>query len=168
MRVASKKRFAALWITLSIVSVAAAACGSDEPDLPAANAAEVWDFLQAANYQTDWELWPGTTERFVGQEPHGALHTVYANQVSLDAVDSKAGVLPNGAFVIKDNFTPEGVYDVTTIMYKVDGFDPEHNDWFWAMISAAGEVRAEGRIEGCTACHGAQAANDYIWIGPLR
>lgn len=111
---------------------------------------------------------PDRTERFVGQEPHGELHTVYANESALDAVTAKSGVLPNGAFVIKDNFTSEGVYDVTTIMYKVDGFDSEHNDWFWAMVSASGEVRAEGRVEGHTACHGTQSDNDYIWIGPLR
>ena len=153
---------------VSILLVAVVACSSSEPDLPEANATDLWNFLQEIDYQTEWDLWPGTTERFAGQEPHGALHTVYANDNALQAVSDKAGRLPNGAIVVKDNFTPEGIYDVATIMYKVDGFDSENNDWFWAMVDAEGEVRREGKVEGCNACHGTQAENDYIWIGPLN
>ncbi|MCH8224139.1 MAG: cytochrome P460 family protein, partial [Chloroflexi bacterium] len=147
------------------------ACGSsadDKSELPGANGAEVWSFLQNSDYQSEWELWPGTTERFEGAEPHGALHTVYANPTTLDALRGTSNLLPNGSIVVKDNFTSESVYDVSTIMYKIDGFDPENNDWFWAMVGADGDVRREGKIEGCNACHGSQANNDYIWIGPLN
>lgn len=148
--------------------VATTACSSDDPELPDATGASVWSFLQESDYQSEWELWPGTIERFEGQEPHGALHTVYANPAALDALSGNSSRLPNGSIIVKDNFTSEGVYDVATIMYKVDEYDPVNNDWFWAMIAPDGEVRREGMVEGCIACHGTQSANDYVWIGPLN
>ncbi len=53
-------------------------------------------------------------------------------------------------------------------MYKVAGYDPEHNDWFWAKHDANGGIEVEVRGQGCIACHGGKSANDYIWTAALK
>ena len=107
-------------------------------------------------------------EKFVGGEPHGQLHTVYINPLGFDALRSSLGALPNRSIVLKENYTVDGVLENVTIMYKVEAYNPQHNDWFWAMVGADGQVRREGMLEGCQVCHGARAANDYIMVGDLR
>ena len=53
-------------------------------------------------------------------------------------------------------------------MYKKSGYNPEHNDWFWAKVLAYGTVEKEGMVEGCQTCHGDARDNDYVWTGPLE
>ena len=67
---------------------------------------------------------------------------------------------------MKENLSEHttGAADTLSIVWKVSGFDPEHNDWFWGEITPGGEVRAEGRVEGCMNCHGGARANDFVFI----
>lgn len=150
------------------IGILALACGSDSPELPAPNGQAVWDFLQESDYRQNWELWPGKGELYQGGEPHGALFTTYLNPIALDALEDLAGSIPNGGIIIKENYTPDAVFDLVTLMYKVDGFDDEYNDWFWAKIGAAGDVQAEGKLAGCQACHGGGRVNDFVLTGPLK
>ena len=113
-------------------------------------------------------MWPGKGELYQGGEPHGAPFTTYLNPTAFDALQGKTGSIPDGGIIIKENYTPDAVFDLITVMYKVDGFDPENNDWFWAKIGAAGDVQAEGKLVGCQACHGAGRANDFVLTAPLR
>ena len=87
------------------------------------------------DYRQNWELWPGKGELYEGGEPHGALFTTYMNPIALEALQSKAGAMPNGAIIVKENYTPDAVFSLVTLMYKVEGYDPENNDWFWAKIN---------------------------------
>ena len=48
----------------------------------------------------------------------------------------KAGVMPNGAIVLKENYTPEENLAATTVMYKKTGYNPDHNDWYWLKVLA--------------------------------
>ncbi len=136
--------------------------------LPEAAGSSVWSYLQTVAYQDNWDLWPGKGEKFEGGEPHGALHTVYISPIAADSLTEQLGFMPDGAIIIKENYTPDSVLENITIMYKVDGFNPEHNDWFWGMVAATGEVRAEGKIQGCQSCHGARPENDYVLVGDLK
>ena len=136
--------------------------------LPDTTGRSVWAYLLAERYKENWSLWPGKGEKFVGGEPHGALHTVYMNPIASVALKDKVGSMPNGAIIMKENYSSDSVLQNVTIMYKVDAFNPEHNDWFWGMVTAAGEVLREGKVEGCQSCHGARADNDYVLVGDLR
>ncbi|MCH7705442.1 MAG: cytochrome P460 family protein [Chloroflexi bacterium] len=157
---------------VSVVALAAlvvSACsGSESPDLPDPVGSAVWNYLQDVEYQDNWTLWPGKGELYEGGEPHGMLFTTYLSPPAIDALTDKAGSMPAGAFIIKENYTADAVLAALTVMYKVDGFNPEHNDWFFAKIAADGEVVAEGQVEGCQACHGAAAANDYVLTASLK
>jgi cytochrome c553 len=50
-----------------------------------------------------------------------------------------------------------------TIMYKVEGFNPEANDWFWVKAAGDGsEIEKEGAVGGCIGCHGQPNNADYL------
>ena len=139
-----------------------------EPELPDTTAASVLAYLDEVDYQESWELWPGLGEKYEGGDPHGMLLTTYLNPAAYDALDGKEGVMPDGAIIIKENYTPEGKLAASTVMYKKSGYNPEHNDWFWVKALADGTVEKEGMVEGCQNCHGDVKENDYVWTGPLQ
>ena len=137
-------------------------------------AAAVWAYMQEAAYG-EWELWPGTVERYEGGEPHGMLLTTRINEVAAAALADGATTLPRGSFVVKDNFTPDGALAAITTMYKAGGgYNPDHADWWFAKFLPDGTpdrtpdgMAMAGRLGGCQGCHGAQADNDYILTSPL-
>ena len=157
------------WILLTVLAAAfvgVVACGgSDEPDLPDTTAASVVAYLDEVDYQASWETWPGLPEKYQGTEPHGFLLTTYLNSAALAVVKDGSSSMPDGAILVKENYTPEGVLAATTVMYKKAGYNPDHNDWFWAKVLADGTVEKEGQVEGCQTCHGGAKDNDYVMTG---
>ncbi|MDP2497349.1 MAG: cytochrome P460 family protein [Candidatus Palauibacterales bacterium] len=153
-------------------SAAAAEPGSSQQAArPDTTAAGLWEYLQEVGYRDAWSLYPGKTELYEGQEPHGMLLTTYVNSRAHEAISGTYGQLPYGAVVIKENFRPDSTLAAITVMYKRDGYDPEHNDWYWVKYLPDGSVdnggKASGRVPGCINCHGGMADNDYIMTGPL-
>ena len=164
--------------------LALAACGSGEPgptatpwptyppptatpspELPQTNAASMMVYLEQADYQSEWELWPGFGEKYLTGGTHSIRLTTYVNPPAYGAVIGKKGVLPPDSIIVKENYTEDGEFKATTVMYKVEGYNPEHNDWFWLKVLADGTVDQEGRPDGCQVCHAELKDNDYIWTG---
>lgn len=141
-----------------------------EAQAPDTTAAALWSHLQQANYRENWALWPGKDHLYPGQEPHGMLLTTHLNPPALDAVTNRAGALPPGAIIVKENYGPDSTFAAATVMYKAEGYAPDSNDWFWMKRNADGTVEAQGRVEMCIGCHAADggAGNDYIRTGPIR
>jgi hypothetical protein len=137
-------------------------------DLPDTTGAAMLQHLTEQNYQETWELWPGKGELYKGVEPHGMLLTTYLNQAAFEALNIKLGSMPDGAIIVKENYMPDGTYDAMTVMYKVQGYNPDHNDWFFTKIGADGGAQAEGRVEDCQTCHSARRDNDHIYTGELK
>ena len=135
------------------------------PELPRANAASMMAYLERVDYQSWWELWPGFGEKYLTSGTHSLRLTTYLNPPAYEAVTGKKGVLPSKSIIVKENYTGEGEFTATTIMYKVEGYNPEHNDWFWLKVLEDGTVDQEGRPDGCQVCHSEMKANDYIWTG---
>lgn len=104
--------------------------------------------------------------------PHGALLNLYVNDTALAAVKTKAGVMPNGSIVVKENYMPDKTLAAVTVMYKVAGYNPEANDWFWAKYSPAGEIAeggmAAGKVPMCIECHGMKKDNDYLMTRDIK
>lgn len=143
--------------------------------LPDTTGASLWSFLQRSNYQAAWPKWPNKPAFYTGQEPHGMLLTTYVNQLALGAANTKAGFMPGGAIIVKENYTPDSTMAAITVMYKVDGYNPDHNDWFFAKFLPTGELDAgpngmalEGRVADCQSCHAQQKDNDYLYTGVIR
>ena len=76
--------------------------------------------------------------------------------------------MPNGAIIVKENYTPDQVFELVTVMYRVQGYNPDNNDWFWAKVKVDGSVDAESQVRGCQSCHGQGKDNDFVLTGNLR
>ena len=161
-----------------------AACGSSEPaptptpyptyppptatpapELPHITAASMMAYLERVDYQSRWKLWPGFGEKYLTGGIHSVRLTTYVNPPAYAAVIGKEGVLPPNSIIVKENYTEDGEFRATTVMYKVEGYNPEHSDWFWLKVLEDGTVDQEGRPDGCVVCHAEMKSNDYIWTG---
>lgn len=124
----------------------------------------LWNWLQQAQYR-NWAPPAGVTgEAYAGQSPHGDMVKLYANRTAVATADS----LPVGSMIVKENFGPDGTtLMAVTLMYRVEGFDPEHGDWYWAKYEADGQVSrmdgmaVAGKVGMCIDCHSSAAGNDY-------
>lgn len=154
-------------MALAAIITVAACSDTRVPEPPEASASALMEYLEEVGYKENWDLWPGLGEKYSAREPHGILITTYLNSSALDALVRKQGVMPDGAIIIKENYTANGGFEAHTVMYKKAGFNPDHNDWFWLRVLEDGTIEEEGSSEACQACHGQVAVNDYIWSGPL-
>ncbi len=142
-----RMRFLVPLLVLMLEAAAMTACGnSDEPELPDTTAASMLADLEEVDYRESWELWPGRGEKYQGDEPHGMLLTTHLNRGAYDALDGKEGIMPDGAIIVKENYTPEGNLAANTVMYKKTGYNPDHSDWFGLKVLADGTVEKEGVV----------------------
>jgi hypothetical protein len=138
-------------------------------EAPAADGAAVIAFLEAADFQNTWQHLPETEPLYTGQDPHGALLSTYFNAIALKAIEEKAGSIPAGGMVVKENFMPDGTLAATTVMYKAAGYEnAEANGWFFLKYTADGEIEAEGMVPGCTECHGDVKDNDFLFTVDVK
>ena len=131
-------------------------------DMPAADAAALWEYVTKTNQYSGWSYWPGREGLYKGTQPHGANLKVYVNGPALEAARS-GKPMPSGAIILKENYGKDAKsLMAVTPMYKVEGYNPEGGDWFWAKYRADGEVEKAGKVEGCINCH--RARKDQNWI----
>ena len=135
------------------------------PELPDTTAASMMAYLERVDFQSNWRLWPGKGEKYLSSGGHSVLLTTWANPPAYAAVTGKRGVMPPNSIIVKQNHTAEGELRGTTVMYKVEGYYPEHNDWFWLKVLPDGTVDQEGTPDGCVVCHAELKSNDYVWTG---
>ncbi len=149
--------------------VLAAGCASQEAEdmsaeAPAAEGAAIVEYLGSADFQNTWQHLPGVEPLYTGQDPHGALLSTYFNAIALKAIEDKAGSIPAGGMVVKENFMPDGTLAATTVMYKPAGFEnADANGWFFLKYGPDGVIEAEGKVQGCTECHGDVQDNDFLF-----
>ncbi|MFQ5858819.1 MAG: cytochrome P460 family protein [Anaerolineae bacterium] len=129
-------------------------------ELPAADAQALWEYVTKTSPYTAWGTWP--EDSFKGYLPSGAPHSkvvkIFVNDIGLSVASKFPGEMPEGTIIAKDNYMGESVdspggLGAVTIMYKVKGYNPEGNDWFWAKIQPDGTVDAAGKPAGCIGCH---------------
>ncbi len=124
----------------------------------------LWERISnESDYQT-YSYMPGQEGLKPGQSPHGVLHKIFVNKPLLDGLPSTTGKVPYGSIIVKENYTTDEELDKLTIMAKIEGYNEEAGDWFWAAIKANGEVLAEGTPKGCLSCHSGVKSNDYIVV----
>lgn len=134
----------------------------------------LWNWLQTVQYR-NWAPAPGQTGDFYpGQEPHGAQLKMYLNRTAVANPED----LPPGSIIVKENFTPEQELAAITIMYRVEGYDPENHDWYWVKYRPNGEVDRTppdkgsrpiaGRFPSCINCHSGAQGNDLAFFNDGR
>ena len=110
-----------------------------------------------------WLLWPGKGELYPGTEPHGALITVYVTADVRRIIEKNRGMMLPESIIVKENYNSDKELVAITVMQKIKGYNPEHNDWFWAKYSPDGTVEAAGKVDTCINCHKQRASVDYLF-----
>lgn len=71
--------------------------------------------------------------------------------------------MPYGAILVKENYGKDKKNLLAiTPMYKVKGFNPEGDDWYWVKYEPDGKIVTEGKPKGCIDCH--EVVKDNNWI----
>jgi len=151
-----------------VLVFALAGCIAPEESKPKPEGKALYDYITKESNYLSWKLWPGKGKLYAGTEPHGALLTTYVTDNAFSAIEGKQGSMPYGSIVVKENYMPDKTLAAVTVMYKVKGYDAEHNDWFWLKYAPDGKIDAEGKVDMCYGCHGANKGNDYIFTGVLK
>jgi len=140
----------------------------------------LWDALAARDLVGENVI---RTYPYEGNHPHGQALEYIETMVSVDGQD--------GLVMIKKNYGGEGDFDAlkegvlndrmanlssVTVMYQREaGYDPDHQDWYWAKFQPNGELEnnpkgmslagrvAKGMNKGCIACHTAAPGGDYVF-----
>lgn len=130
-----------------------------------------WNFLQQARYQ-NWAPAPGqNADPVPSQAPHGAFVKMYLNRTAIAEPDK----LPHGSVIVKENYGPDGkALMAVTVMYRSQGYDPEHNDWYWVKYRPDGTVDTTppemgsmpvaGRFPMCIDCHSSADGKDFAYV----
>ncbi len=153
--------------TMAATTMAVDAAAAPAVGRPGASGMEIWSYLLQQNFRQNFKLWPGTGQLYPGTQPHGALLSTYVNQIAYDAILAKAGTMPGGSLIVKENHMPDQSLAATTVMYKIPGFDAANGDWFYLTRTAEGMIANEGRVAGCMGCHRLAAGNDYLYLGAV-
>jgi hypothetical protein len=138
-----------------------------QEQLPPTEGQAFLQHIARENPYKKWQMWPGKGEMYPGTEPHGALLTTYVNDQALQAIQQKSGQMPDGAIVVKENYTPDKQLAAVTAMYKKQGFNLEAGDWYWIKLSPDGQIDEEGKVEGCISCHAKAQGNDFLFTGNI-
>jgi hypothetical protein len=133
---------------------------------------------EALEFATEFERLDAAPKASV----HGMMDgygEIYANELaaevfrSIDVTDlNDTAEFPRGSILVKNNLGPDmQPVGVLTILAKFEeGYYPEGNDWFWAMVTTDGEP-VEGRIGNgqeiyyCWDCHSSMGPNTDFVIG---
>jgi hypothetical protein len=118
---------------------------------------------------TKWGSPKGKEGLREGQSPHGDFVRMYANKAAIDSPSA----LPYGAILVTENYEQDKrtLKDIT-VMYRVKGTDPKHNDWYWLKYLPNGTIARTpekegkkaiaGRVASCIECHSKAGGNDLV------
>ncbi len=113
-----------------------------------ADPGKVWTHITQCNPYLGWGTWPGYPGIYPGKSPHGAFLKLYANGLALKAA-REGKPMPQGAIIVKENYgKDQKTLMAITPMYKVEGYNPEAGDWFWAKYAPDGTVAKSGKVQG--------------------
>jgi hypothetical protein len=117
---------------------------------------------------TDYTTWTKVNSKPI--DGHETKVNIYVNNLAKEVYLSASGeVFPVCATIVKTHLSiaadaSETVTAVTVMVKMPDGFDPQHNDWWWGKYDAAGKsAEMNGKVQVCIACHMPAAAADYVF-----
>jgi hypothetical protein len=153
--------------TIGLVIIAAGLLASPVvfADMPGPDAVALWHYITKASPYHEWAFWPDHPGLQPGRAPHGPLHKVYVNERGLN---SPQPPVQYGAIQVKESYSKAKKLKAITVMYKVQGYNPQGGDWFWAKYAPDGKVQSSGKLAGCISCHRARAKNDFVTVHEFR
>jgi hypothetical protein len=143
-------------ILLAFIFATGTAVSIAQEKTPPPEAEPFWTYITKTNPYEKWQMWPGKDGMYPGTSPHGAFLKLYLNEVAYEAAKGN-NPMPAGAILVKENYGEDkGKLMAVTPMYKVEGYNPDGGDWFWAKYGPDGAVEDAGKVEGCIQCHRTQ------------
>jgi hypothetical protein len=75
---------------------------------------------------------------------------------------------PVGTIIVKESYANDGgrkgdLANLTVMMKRGSGYDLEHGDWEYMMVSPSNEVLGQGCMDMCIGCHAAAADSDWVY-----
>ena len=132
------------------------------------NAQTLWKHITIEYPYQKYPSWPGKEGFYESTMPPGNILKLFVNDIALDTIVNKKGIFPDGALLIKENYTDDRKLFLITVMYKVKGFYPAGHDWYWVKFKPGGDARLEGKVDACIDCHVGVAGNDYVFTGNIK
>lgn len=158
-------------LSLSVLMLILVSCSKEVRHTPLnkdeISGTRLWERINSDSDYSKYSFWPGHEGINPGQAPHGVYHQIFINGDLLDALPVENKVAPMGTIIVKENMDRDEEVQKITVMAKVDGYNNEGGNWFWAAYSPDGEVLAEGTPQGCVSCHTGMKSNDYIIVRSL-
>lgn len=190
------KRISQALLTTAAAAILGMGVATAQQDLAEESAAEVkppfsgqanveyaralWKAMEDANFVGEDSI---VTFPYVGTPPHGAVLELIETEFTF------AG--HTDLLIVKKNYAVEGEEEeieqavlnnrmenldsVTVMFQREEGYDPDHQNWFWAKYAPGGALAtnpkdmalagrvAKGADQGCIACHQAAEGGDYIY-----
>lgn len=137
--------------------VACASLGSPEDQ---SEAEGLWDRI--SGYQS-WGQAPG----FEGVQPSKSVHGDFVRVYVNDVVAADLASPGFGSILVKEGFDKADASKLKalTVMERIEGYDPENDDWFWARYKPDGTLTDSGQVSNCIKCHRADAEDfDYVFV----
>ena len=118
----------------------------------------------------DWSTWSTWTKMNAApfQSAHGkAMVDVYVKPEHVEVYKALSSPFPVGMPVAKVQYNgadqASGISKITTMVKMDAGYDSEHGDWHYGIVSADGtKTMNEGKIGSCISCHD-NAEKDYLF-----
>ena len=142
-----------LLLTLTIAS-----CKSLGTEEDQAQAGSLWDRIQGYD---SWSYFDGHEGFEKSKGVHGPIVRVFLND--LGAADQANP--PSGTIVVKENLRKRDADTLIslTVMERIEGYDPENADWFYARYTPEGELTHSGKVASCIDCHFDGGDDDYLF-----
>lgn len=146
-----------LLATLSFTAVSA--CASLGTPQDQSEGASLWPEISDHQQWAQFEQHPG---RNPGKRPHGTFVASYINAV---AASDQANP-PMGSIIVKESYSTadQATPNNTTVMKRIDGYDPDNGDWFWARFDADGALTHSGKVGLCPDCHFDAGSDDLVFL----
>lgn len=135
---------------------------------PPANGAAIIEYISKENDYRKWPFYPETGVLYPGKHPRGSLLITYVSPETLLALQDKQGRLPDGTIIIKENYNLQKKLQTTTIMYRLNGYDPENGNWFWLKYTPDQTILEEGKVGECIRCHQTVKNNEWVFSGKVK
>lgn len=95
---------------------------------------------------------------------HGTQVRTFLNPEALTAYQAKNYPYAAGTVSIKESHGAEAEsINRLYVMKKVPGYDPEHGDWFYGVMSTEGVPSQKGKVQFCISCHQGAQDKDYLF-----
>ncbi len=123
---------------------------------------EAGSLLDKMSGYPEWSQFSGHEGMQPGKSPHGKFIRTFVNPAG--ANDPKAPGY--GTIIVKENFSsrsPESLVALT-VMQRIEGYDPENEDWFWARFTPDGDLTHSGKVAMCADCHFDAGGDDYVFL----